>query len=706
MKRLLHIIRERIDNAIAGGTKAQIGWLTLFVAILISVFSALAIAGNINVFESTDTTSKIQGVIYHFIDQGNQSMEHNQTIWVQLFTFTISFLGMIFMNGMLISALSNTIERRVSNIERGLVTYKSLCNHIVIIGYSEMTICLINNILRDKYDSSVKGFFKRMKMLKNIPPIVIFTNQDVEMVRTQVYAQLHNGAEHLVLFYSGSIESEEHLKRLNIESVKSLYILGDHGEYGRDSKNLACINHISNLRGDREVLEVNVQFDLLPSYNNIKKLVIPNKYITSKKADIVDTQAKLVCIKKKCDKRSCLNKSDKESRLCRDTNCEIRELRPNIFFRPFNFYENWARLVWSSYADADKYKPLDFESMEDDRHVHLVIVGFHRMGRAMFLEALRLCHYANYNPANSKTRTKITVVDKDMDSQLASFKSQYPNLDKQITDIDIEYINAYVEDNEVEAMIDSVARDEEALLTVAICLNDPDLSLSTGLSLPESCYYIPSKIEGDKDNIFANNMSTQILIRQELQHGIGEILDKDNDRFKNVKIFGMLTDGVSPQLFNDDLPMYINHNYNLLIEDKQLLPLYLENSLDLELTKAKESWIELSENMRWSNRYQVDAFASYIRALKDIDITTVEDLRDAADSKLEPLAETEHRRWMAERTVSGWRQVRPEVGEIRMDKFQHHTLFVPYDQLDQDDKDKDITVIKNVLVLHRLFLAI
>ncbi|MFR9504240.1 MAG: hypothetical protein SNH73_07330 [Rikenellaceae bacterium] len=667
MKRFLHIISERIDNAIAGGTKAQIGWLTLFVVILISLFSAVAVTCNVDVFGSSDTPTKIQGVIYHFIDQGNQSMEHEQSILVQIFTFVISFFGMIFLNGMLISALSNTIERRVSNIERGLVTYKSLNDHIVIIGYSEMTICLINNILRDcNYDSSTSKFFQRIKMLKAIPQIIIFTNQDVEAVRTQVYSQLPKGAEQLVLFYSGSIESEEHLSRLNIKSARKLYILGDNGEYGRDSKNLACINHISNLRGDKEVLEVNVQFDLLPSYNNIKKLVIPREYITPK-----------------------------ESR--------EKEQAPNIYFRPFNFYENWARLVWSTYANANKYQPLDFEPMVGERHVHLFIVGFHRMGRAMFLEALRLCHYANYDPNNPKTRTKITIVDKALEEQLASFKSQYPALEEQITDIDIEYINAYVEDEKVETMIDKVARDDEALLTVAICLNDPDLSLSTGLSLPESCYYLPSKIEGDKKHIHKNNMRTNILIRQELQYGIGEILDKDNDRFKNVKIFGMLAEGVSEQLFNDDLPMYINHNYNLLIADKQLLPLYLDNKVDLDLTTAKADWIELSENMRWSNRYQVDTFASYKQALATIGITEIEQLESVDSKLLEPLAEAEHRRWMAERTISGWRQIRPEEGEVRMDKFQHHTLFIPYVQLSNDDKEKDVTVIKNVLILYKLF---
>ncbi|MFR9524275.1 MAG: RyR domain-containing protein [Rikenellaceae bacterium] len=652
MKQLLRIISERIDSAIAGGTKAQIGWLTLFVVVLISIFSAVAITCNVEVFGSSDTPTKIQGVIYHFLDQGNQSMEQGQSLWAQIFTFVISFFGMIFLNGMLISALSNTIERRVSNIERGLVTYKSLNDHIVIIGYSEMTTCLINNILEEhKYDSTIAKFFPRLKMLRSIPQMVVFTNKDVEMVRVQIYSQLPKGAEQLVLFYAGSIESEEHLSRLNIATASSLYILGDDGEYGRDSKNLACINHISNLRGEREPLQVNVQFDLLPSYSNIKKLVIPKEYITPKGS--------------------------------------AAQSAANIYFRPFNFYENWARLVWSTYADATKYKPLDFEQMEGDKHVHLVIVGFHRMGRAMFLEALRLCHYANYDAANPATCTKITVVDKDLDEQLASFKSQYPALEEQITDIEIEYIGAHVEDARVEALIDSAARDSSALLTVAICLNDPDLSLSTGLSLPESCYFLPERIEGDKKNITANNMRTNILIRQELQHGLGEILDKDNDRFKNVKIFGMLTDGVSQQLFNDDLPMYINHNYNLLIESKQLLPLYLAGEVDLDLAAAKADWIELSENMRWSNRYQVDAFASYIKALAALGVTRVEHLADLDSKLLEPLAETEHRRWMAERTVSGWRQIRPKEGEVRMDKFQHHTLFVPYDQLDQTEKDKD-----------------
>lgn len=665
MNRLYNMILERIDRAIAGGTKAQVWWLTLSVVVLVSIFSAVTILFNLDIFDDSLAVTKVQSVIYHFIDAGGQSMVADSPVVVQVFTFVISFFGMIVLNGMLISALTNTIERRVNNIERGLVTYKNLTDHTIIIGYSEMTICLVNNILKaNDYNPEHTSFWQRERLLRKVGKIVVFTNQDIESVRAQVYSQIHDGAESLIIFYSGSLESEEHLSRLNVNTARVAYILGDNNEYGRDSKSLACINHISNLRGD-SVLEVNVQFDLLPSYNNIKKLVIPDDYITPRNSPA--------------------------------------GTKPNIYFRPFNFYENWSRLVWSSYADGEKYRPLDFEPMAGERHVHLFIVGFHRMGRAMLLEALRICHYANYDETNPNTRTKITIVDSNLDEQIAAFKSQYPHLEEQIEDIEIEYISDYVESDEVREKIDLAARDDSALLTIAICLNDPDMSLSTGLSLPESCYFLPDKIDGDKKNIKENRMRTNILIRQELQYGIGDILDRDHDRFNNVQVFGMLAKGVSDKIFNDDLPMYINHNYNLLIEKQQLLPLYLNESLEIDLTSAKAEWIGLAENLRWANRYQTDGFATHKRALAAIGITEVDQLSSVDNATLEPIAKAEHRRWMAERTVSGWRQIRPERGEIRMDKFQLHDLFVPYDELSQFEKDKDCVVVLNALILCKLF---
>lgn len=227
-------------------------------------------------------------------------------------------------------------------------------------------------------------------------------------------SQLPEYQERNVLFYSGDIESEEHIARLNIDTAREVYVLGEAEEYGRDSKNLECVHIIFKLRNkgkaNKEILTVYVQFDRPASYSTIKKLNILDEYV-SKDGEQV------------------------------------------LYFRPFNFFENWARLLWGYYRKND-YDVLDFdpEAKGDsrilckvsNRHVHLVIVGFNRMGRALLLEALRICHYPNYDENTGANKTRITVIDTEMDTLLPQFESQYPYI-RDIVDVEIEYRNARVE---------------------------------------------------------------------------------------------------------------------------------------------------------------------------------------------------------------------------------------------------------------------
>ena len=614
---------EEVDRTISGGILTQLKWLILAIIGALVFFIIIAICIDSPIFKERSIVGKMQGVIYHFFDSGNLNTEREQGFWMQLFTLIISFMGMVLLSGLLITTFSNIIERRVDGVKRGLTVYKGIKNHYVIIGYGEVSNCLIDDLIKiNGWDDAIVDEKERKKRASMLPKIIIFTGLDIETVRSEIYSQIPKEVESRIYLYAGNIESMEHLANLNIEYAKEVYVLGDCNQYGRDSKNLAAVKNLAKLRGTmkivgKEVLDVHVQFDRMPSYSIIQKLSIPESYISYDQNELTT---------------------------------------PNIYFRPFNFYENWSRLLWSYYA-LPGYQPLDFELMKGEKHVHLVIVGFNRMGRALLLEALRICHYPNFDLNNEKTKTRITMIDKEMDSQLAIFKSQYPYIDSQICDIEVEYVNGEIENETNRARIAEWAKDDDTLLTIAICLKDPDLSLATGLSLPESVYYLSDKIEGDKNMVRKNDIRTQVLIRQELQHGLGEILDQDNERFKNVKVFGMLTNGLSTQLLNDDMPIFVNENYKLLYEKKCSLQERYEDGLEeLKKSDARENWIKLSENLRWANRYQIDIFGSYMLILANEGITQIDDLKLMTKPLLEAMSKTELRRWIAERTVSGWRQ--------------------------------------------------
>ena len=651
---------EWFDSILSGGLFKQLGIFTVTI-LTVYVLCVLAIwmcRKPLFISEKADQLTfaeSLQGVLYHFMDSGNLYQE--QSANTKIITTIISFLGMVLLSGLLITTLTNIVGRRVDNVAKGLVTYRRIRNHYVIIGYGDITVCLLNDIFR--HEESADG-------AERLPKIIILTSQDAQQVRAQIQSQLPGYQERNVLIYSGDIESEEHIARLNIENAREVYILGEAEERGRDSKNLECVRIVRELRsrGTKTIrllrkmrskgpagrmlaqtiirilkskgirggiLTVNVQLDRPASYSTVKKLNIPADYVMDGRRQV-------------------------------------------LYFRPFNFFENWARLLWGYYRQDD-YDVLDFdpEGAGDThvlcegskRHVHLVIVGFNRMGRALLLEALRIGHYPNFDEKTGANKTVITVVDPEMDILRPQFESQYPYI-KEVDDVEIEYRKARVEDQDIRTMLERSATGGRELLTVAVCLSDPDMSLATGLSLPEALYF---RIENKE---IASNGNVRILIRQELQKGIGAILKSDEHKYRHVKVFGMLTEGISRELLDDTASMWVNANFT----DKSII----ENA---DIRKARLLWYRASEDFRYSNRYQIEMYDIYER---------YEDC-----TPKETLYRMEHLRWCSERRVFGYRK-----SEIKDKKYKTHHLLVPYSELPAREKNKDMAVIETRRLIESL----
>lgn len=66
------------------------------------------------------------------------------------------------------------------------------------------------------------------------------------------------------------------------------------------------------------------------------------------------------------------------------------------------------------------------------------------------------------------------------------------------------------------------------------------------------------------------------------------------------------------------------------------------------------------------------------------------------DEEVQVLAPMEHCRWMAERTLSGWRQAK--VGETRDDGNRIHTALLPYHVLPAEEREKDKNSVKNMAI--------
>ena len=165
---------------------------------------------------------------------------------------------------------------------------------------------------------------------------------------------------------------------------------------------------------------------------------------------------------------------------------------------------------------------------------------------------------------------------------------------------------------------------------------------------------------------------------------VDEGKEKRKNRFEYVHIFGMLDKGLNMEMLNDTIPMFINENYNRKGFISDLYRAYTENN-NVEYRALEET--------RWSNRYQVDIYRTYLRSMGyDLKKSTPgvhKDFRlSLCDDCLKRFMQTEHLRWNAERTIAGYKE-----GEEKDTVYKIHPHIRPYCELSKEVQEKDGQVI-------------
>lgn len=714
------------DQVISGSYWKQIILLACIATYVLSscVFSFM-LAGIPQVSEETSTFSQIISVIHRIMDYNYYSGDEDYS---NLFLLVSSILGTLILTGLLVTTFSNIIQQRKEDVENGLVSY-NLSNHYVIVGYGDLALPFIKEIinkqlsafgisLEDKRIQDAKVINKRI--VAGLRPVVLLTNQRIDRIARDIKAHIPDQFDKKIFVYSGDVQSPEHLEKLNFDKAIEVYVLGEKDELGRDSINIECTRCIREMRQkayeesklskilkpikailgkqiqdcktatEIPILPVHIQLDKPTSYSTIKRLSFPKDYYGNDQNTV-------------------------------------------LYIRPFNFYENCARAIWGYRGENAQsvYKRLSFDSITKNSpyHVHLVIAGFDVMGKALLLEALRLCHYVNYDEKTSSNKTIITIIDPKIDALWNEFIAQYQGIDN-ITDIEIERIPDVIESPSVRKKIETLANTAEKLLTIAICFYDADYSFCAALNLPDAVFY---KIEEELDSsgdvissqIVDRSDRVSVLVRQQLQKGISDIIQHRNLKYKNLYIFGTIEQGVNASALDDTPAMWVSAFYDFKYQDKEsekysiisefenldLVKSYLKefeketfdgydtsvSILDFALENddnynaiwpfVQRLWYLTSEDIRFSNRYQVDAYDNY-------------HAKGESDFPIEDLYRMEHLRWCADRIITGYKRYDslkklPNRGNKDKFEFKLHNLIMPYSDLHAAEKTKDADVIIN-----------
>ena len=694
-------IRQCIDRWLYGGVWTKI--LAVFVlavviyAILTLIFANI-LSGDIKDLPEQNVATMSDWWLYYYLfaDPGNQMSLHYTSFWARIVAMVISTFGSICLSGLLISTITNVFERRSERYKTGFSYYK-LKNHIVIIGSDQMVHGLVNQLIT--YTNST---------------IVVMTSENVEQTRHTLRADIKDKKrrDRIVVNY-GVRDSELYLRAVNVMEAKEVYLLGDTSEFDdiesfHDSLNVQSLTIIAKLCKSvgRKALPCHVLFDYKTTYHVFQYA---------------------------------------------DLGAEITDY---VSFHPFNFYDFWARKVLvAGYSREENisYQPLDYipiTSPDSDKYVHFIIIGMSKMGQAMALQAAHIAHFPNYK----KRKTKITFIDRNGKMEMNEFKQKCGELFKvsRSTYIDADawseaeerwldgdeainknrYITHYGIDSEyehladsneeypefidiewqfikgddhnpvVQRLLDEYAQDENAIITVAVCLNLTHISLRSAMHLPKRYYETKDK----------RQPSIPILVQQRKTSTMALTLNgnslNETDRqkllYKNIVPFGMVYDCYDLHLASSiEICKRINATYNHFFT-YHTLPSRIDSA------EAEEQWNKLKITKRWSNVFAALSIPTKMRSVGiGWSFRSAGHLMPLSEKQIATLAEIEHNRWNVEELLLGYRPVRKaedeQIDSDKTKKDEYKKKFVHYDirpfsTLKEDAKGNKANVYDEVIV--------
>lgn len=643
-------ISPSFDRMLYGGTIKQILLLFVVAIVIFALFFILIQWGD----KTDNITENLWQLYYNFSDSNQQVSIDSALGWRRGIMALATFWGTIIFGGMLISTLSNMLERRVELYRNGLTHY-SLKNHIVVIGAAPNAIGTVKRLLNTEKDTI----------------IAVLTMSDVDELRRSLNAQLGDEAMKRIVLNYGSRDSIEDLTDICIDTARKVYVFGEDSEVDdkeqiHDSLNIECVKIISELRkGCAEVLPCIVAFDYLATYHIYQY------------ADLED------------------------------------DVKHTVKFIPYNFNELWAHKMFVGVQYNNEiqkqalrtpldYRPIMSENSED--YVHLIVIGLSRIGEAVALEAARICHFPNYQ----HRKTKITIIDSNMDVEMDLFKQKCGELfnlcrwsytdvhnaynntsggiidkyrhlitntnDEDFVDLEWNFINGFDANKAVRDYIENSVNDPHAIATIAVCLNETHRSLQAAMNLPNIVYekLIP------------------VLVNQRQSDSMIQAL-KVGARYAHLWPIGILSEDLEDQLTT--LIHYgkrINYIYNYYYTNGSS-PESIDESV------ASDQWEDVRISKRWSNIYSAASIWTKLRSLMGSD--TIEPRKPQIEEHIEILAQMEHNRWVVEELLLGYRPVNQQedlaidnnktLKSVMKQQYIHYDIR-PYEGLKTDEHGNDV----------------
>lgn len=592
-----------------------------------------------------------------------------------LFSILGSLLGVVVFGGMLISVLSNMLERRIENYRKGKNIYVKE-GHYVILGYDEIVPSIINQICETNKESYV--------LLQSSLPS--------EDIAEKIHSSIAQDCEERVILKNGHRSSVSDLKELRLNQACSIYIVGDRTKPSHDAMNIDCMEKVY------DILKENRIKGLPESITTVFE--DQDTYAAMQVADLFDN---------------------------------VRDL--GVEFIPYNFYADWAKQMFVDcrYTDKEKqsYPFIDGNGIteNDNRHVHLVIIGTSNFGVTLGVEAAKMLHFPNFK--KGKNLTRITFVDLNAGKEKDLFMTRYRHFfeiqsywyngikypatkfkgdNSDFLDVEFEFIEGDVYSPQIQKQIADWASDEAQLLSLIFAMRDSRHNMAIAMNLPDEVY------EKNIPIFVRQNISSKFLAKlHEKSEKPGKKIVIENNETRELPLKGRYANlypfGMTDIIFDVDkqaqkMAECINHLYSKCDELQWTRIPTQDEVKNCTWDEIHKKWIQLPVAHQWSNLYSAYNIIYRVHTIKAMRQSNVP-ITEIENEETETLARVEHDRWNVEKLLLGYRK--PSEAEdyyatrnfvngkkVKAMKNAHKELFIhcdirPYTELDEiQEIDKEI----------------
>lgn len=686
----------KFDRILAQDLLRQVGILAIVLAIIFVIsFILLSISGSDwQEYCAKNHISKWVFPLYLLID-GNAfngfCSDKNINGMTVFIACIIYIIGVIIFTGMIISVMTNMIERRVENHLTGQIHYLQ-SGHYVIMGYDDMVPSFIRHIFGKDADAYV----------------LILTSARVLDV-TEKLRKSFNGEQmkHIIINYGHRTTSESY-KDIHLESAEEIFIVGYRGQTAHDAINVECVDCIYRYleKQDQRPSKITCVFKDLDTYAAFKTTEIFDK----------------------------LNKLD-------------------IAFVPYNYFTGWAKQVFVKHYHKDIDDPdpdahVDYPAVfgkgiapDDPRYVHLVFVGTTNFAVAFAMEAAHVLHFPNFNH-NKDLKTRITFIDLNADKEKDEFMTRnrhffevqdyiYQDLsekpeplenrpntkasyfegkdDANFLDVEFEFIKGDIFSRKVQNEISKWSKEKDKqYLSIFLAMENQRSNFVMGMNMPDEVYdnRIPIFIRQDRSDNFVTNLrrADSKVLPFSVMKGEYQVKYERSARYAHIYPFGMNETGYCADDKSIKRAKLINYLYctadyaNNTFKDEIALNAIPEDEVWYD---ADKMWKELTVALKWSNLYSsytIRTKLASLRVMRGLDFD--DDCRDfdpLSDKEIDELAQVEHNRWNVEKLLMGFRKPHKDEDKYEVNKeaeeefsknkklFIHHDIR-PYDNLDKIQK--------------------